>query len=66
MAFFTDSPYEYMMTQKPGAERREIAPPLYPPGHKCHGCPYGRDRLCLGVCIKELSTAVRRKEERAK
>lgn len=59
MGFFTDSPYEYMMTQKPDAGRRESTPSLFPPGHRCYGCPYGKDRPCLGVCIKELGSSLR-------
>lgn len=55
MARFTDSPYERMMTQKPQAGRfPETEPPRFPPGHKCHGCPYGRDKPCVGMCLKEI------------
>lgn len=55
MAGFTDSPYEYMMQQEPEPGRPErVGAPQYPPGHRCHGCPYGRDRPCIGVCMKEL------------
>ena len=61
MGFFTDSPYEYMMTQKPTEGRRGSTPSFYPPGHKCHGCPYGKDRPCLGVCIKDLGSSLHRK-----
>lgn len=63
MAFFTDSPYERMMMQKPRGGQRETAPSPYPPGHGCHGCPYGRDRPCLGVCIKKLETPPARADE---
>lgn len=63
MGFFTDSPYEYMMTQKPDAGRRGNAPSLYPPGHQCYGCPYGKDRPCLGVCIKELGSSLRKRTD---
>lgn len=55
MAGFTDSPYEYMMQQEPEPGRPErVSAPQYPPGHRCHGCPYGRDRPCIGVCMKAL------------
>lgn len=55
MAGFTDSPYEYMMQQEPEPGRSErVSAPQYPPGHRCHGCPYGRDRPCIGVCMKEI------------
>lgn len=54
MVRFTDSPYEYIMVQKPDAGRvRETVPP----GHKCHGCPYGRGRPCVGICMKDLCSA---------
>lgn len=55
MARFTDSPYEYMMSQKPQSGRiSEAEPPRFPPGHKCHGCPYGRGKPCVGMCMKDL------------
>ena len=55
MAGFTDSPYEYMMQQEPEPGRPERGEtPWYPPGHRCCGCPYGRDRPCIGVCMKEI------------
>ena len=51
---FTDSPYERLMTQVP-SERREVhGPPVRPPRHPCHGCPYGRDGPCLGICYRKL------------
>lgn len=57
---FTDSPYEDMMRQKPTGRRAAAqAPPVLPPGHRCHNCPYGRDAPCLGVCLQQLM----RKEE---
>ena len=52
---FTDSPYEKIMTQTP--EERGAAdfpPPPFPPGHPCHGCAYGRDRPCLGICYRKI------------
>lgn len=62
MAGFTDSPYEYMMQQKPEPGRLEGgSPPRYPPGHKCHGCPYGRERPCIGVCMKAIYPGKRKK-----
>ena len=53
MVHFTDSLYEYMMAQKPDTGR-DSGLPRYPPGHKCHGCPYGRERPCVGICMKDL------------
>lgn len=64
MTRFTDSPYEYMMAQKPDADgRRESSAPRYPPGHKCYGCPYGRDRPCVGICMKDLNVPKRGKKK---
>lgn len=55
MAGFTDSPYEYMMQKEPEPGRPEREGAFrYPPGHRCNGCPYGRQRPCIGVCMKEL------------
>lgn len=63
MTRFTDSAYEMMMTQKPRTGRQtETEPPRYPSGHKCHGCPYGRDRPCLGMCMKDLQKGGNRHE----
>lgn len=53
MTRFTDSPYERLMTQvPPGRETPRF--PARPPGHPCHGCPYGRDAPCVGICYKKL------------
>ena len=54
MTRFTDSPYERIMTQIPTNRREAHMPPAYPPGHPCHGCSYGRDAPCLGVCYQKL------------
>ena len=51
---FTDSPYERLMTQTPPGREKAPASPVRPPGHPCHGCPYGRDAPCLGICYKKL------------
>ena len=53
--WFTDSPYEKFMTQIPDGRRAaESPPPSFPPGHPCHGCAYGRDKPCLGICYRKL------------
>lgn len=58
MTYFTDSPFERMMVQKPGPVRRQGAQaPALVPGNKCHGCVYGRDRPCAGVCMKKVLAA---------
>ncbi len=55
MAVFTDSSFEHMMRQKPGPGKAAGEGNIqYPPGHKCNGCPYGRGRPCIGVCLKEI------------
>ena len=52
---FTDSPYERLMTQVPSVRREVHGPPAHPSGHLCHGCPYGRDSPCLGICYRKLT-----------
>lgn len=57
MGGFTGSPYEYMMQEKPAGNMRpslKEGKPRYPAGHKCIGCPYGRERPCMGACIRKL------------
>lgn len=50
MTYFTDSPYERMMMQKPIA-RREPPKKAAPP---CGGCSYQSGQPCVGVCCREL------------
>lgn len=60
MARFTDSPYEYMMAQKPSARQaRETGSPSSL--EKCRGCPYGLGRPCVGICMKDLMSGMGRK-----
>ena len=60
MTRFTDSPYEYMMAQKPSARQaRETGSPS--PPEKCRGCPYGLGRPCVGICMKDLMSGMGRK-----
>ena len=55
MTLFTDSPYEYLMTQRPYAGKAaDAGPPPYPPESRCAGCPYGSGKPCIGVCMKKL------------
>lgn len=62
MTRFTDSPYEYLMTQKPCAGREaDSGPPLHPPGSRCAGCPYGNGQPCIGVCIKKLLSTTKKR-----
>lgn len=52
MTFFTDSPFERMMIQKPDYGRRDDTPPRFPP--KCDGCPYRGQSPCIGYCIRKI------------
>ncbi len=64
MARFTDSPYEYMMAQKPSArQERDTGPPSGQP-EKCRGCPYGISRPCVGFCMKDLLSGTRKKRRK--
>ena len=55
MTRFTDSPYEYLMTQKPYVGKKaESGAVSYPPESPCAGCSYGKGRPCIGVCMKKL------------
>ena len=51
---FTNSPYEKIMQQVPRGRERLRASPVFPPGHPCHGCPYGKDAPCVGICYRNL------------
>lgn len=55
MTRFTESPYEYMMTQKPGVGLlQETEAQNYPSKNLCETCPYGRGKPCVSVCMKKL------------
>lgn len=54
MKHFTESPYEELMGLEPEAAR-PAPPQAPPPGDRCRGCPYGRIRPCIGVCMRELA-----------
>jgi hypothetical protein len=49
--YFTDSPYERIMTAP--AEIRPESDPL-PPGHPCRGCNFAPDGICLGTCWRKF------------
>lgn len=55
MTYFTDSPFERMMTQRPrqspGPSANKRPPGSYP---ECRRCPYGAAKPCVGVCVKQL------------
>lgn len=52
MTFFTDSPFEKMMIQRP-IERHEPTPPV-PVSPACASCPYRGQAPCVGYCLKQL------------
>ena len=55
MTWFTDSPYEKMMTQKPGHGRHGDDTPPVSRSPACTGCPYHKGLApCIGYCIKKL------------
>lgn len=61
MTFFTDSPFERMMTQKP-RQGREETPPSLPKDHRCYGCSnYGA--CCTGTCHRDIIIKPKRKEK---
>lgn len=61
MTFFTDSPYERMMVQKPQV-RREAPPPAKPKGGACSGCTYKTDTCCSATCYRDLIVRPKKKE----
>jgi len=61
MTFFTDSPFERMMVQKP-QYRREERPPAPPKDHRCYGCSYYGSG-CAGTCYRDLIITPKRKEK---
>lgn len=62
MTFFTDSPYERMMVQKP-QYRQEEQPPVPPKDHRCYGCSY-YGTCCAATCYRDLVTSKDKKSER--
>lgn len=64
MTRFTDSPYEYLMTQRPyAAKEADAGLPPYPPESRCAGCPYGSGKPCIGVCMKKLLSQSKKSRE---
>lgn len=59
MTYFTDSPYERMMTQKPKEQRGNHPPASV--STKCKGCHY-RQPSCVGGCIKKVTQPNSKKE----
>lgn len=54
---FTNSPYEEIMKQIP-KRQQETPPPVFPPEHPCHECPYCKGGPCLGICYRKLHEAL--------
>ena len=63
MTWFTDSPFEKMMTQKPGSGRHKEKPPV---SHSptCDTCPYKGTAPCVGYCIKKIQAQEHTEPER--
>ena len=60
MTYFTNSPFERMMQQKPMGGR-ETCPSALPKNHRCYGCSsYGR--ACFGLCHRYLIIKPKPKE----
>ena len=52
MTYFTDSPFEKMMIQKPGGKRDKSPPASVP--RRCEGCPYKGQAPCFGYCFRKI------------
>lgn len=64
MTWFTDSPFEKMMTQKPKHGRHGDTPPVSQ-SPACTGCPYNKGLSpCIGYCIKKLQAKKNTEPER--
>lgn len=54
MKYFTDSPYERMMMEKPYARGRAKAAPVK---GACGKCDYGVEKPCIAVSMRRLAAA---------
>jgi hypothetical protein len=61
MRYFTDSPYERMMVQRPRQQGDQQLSAL-PSGYLCIGCERHKNG-CSGPCYCELNLKPKRKEE---
>ena len=52
MTFFTDSPFEKMMIQRPNGRREPTPPVSVSPA--CASCPYRGQAPCVGYFLKQL------------
>ncbi|WP_195270528.1 hypothetical protein [Eubacterium sp. 1001713B170207_170306_E7] len=63
MTWFTDSPFEKMMTQRPRNGRHKEKPPVsHSPA--CEACPYKGIAPCVGYCIKKIQKQENTEPER--
>jgi len=54
LTYFTQSPFERMMVQRPQSERKETRI-ILAADHPCHGCKrYGQG--CIKPCYRDLQT----------
>jgi hypothetical protein len=51
--YFTNSPYERMMTHIPHGKREPETVSL-PTGHPCRGCGYCKGENCVGICWRNF------------
>lgn len=61
MTWFTDSPFEKMMTQKLGYGRRGSDTPPVSHSTACNDCSYNKGQsLCIGYCIKKIKNSYKK------
>lgn len=54
MTWFTDSPFEKMMVQKPSIRRQKNSTLHVPRSPACTGCPYNKGLAPCIYCMKKL------------
>lgn len=52
MTYFTDSPFERMMVQRPRSNPGAL--PVSRPRGKCRGCGYHTGKPCVGICLNNM------------
>ena len=62
MTYFTNSPFERMMMQRPESAQMDNFRPVAPKGHHCYGCSrYGEP--CLLPCHRDLLKSTKKDKE---
>lgn len=61
MTYFTDSPFERMMVQRPRSNPGSSSAPK--PPSPCAGCGCAGSRPCVGTCMRELMEKKEAKQE---